>query len=128
VARAERERMVARFQERDGPPVMVISVKAGGTGLTLTRASHVFHFDRWWNPAVEDQASDRAHRIGQQRTVVVHPMICRGTLEERVDRMLADKADLAALAVRSGDAFVTELDDDRLEELVRLDAEPEEEP
>jgi SNF2 family DNA or RNA helicase len=107
---------------------MVISLRAGGTGLTLTRASHVCHFDRWWNPAVEDQASDRAHRIGQRRTVVVHPMVCRGTLEERVDRMLADKAELAALAVRSGEAFLTELDDEQLEALVRLtDAlEPEE--
>jgi hypothetical protein len=120
VAQAERERMVVRFQDPDGPPVMVISLRAGGTGLTLTRASHVFHFDRWWNPAVEDQASDRAHRIGQQRTVVVHPMVCRGTLEERIDTLLESKSELAALAVRSGDAFITEFDDDQLEELVRL--------
>ena len=127
VPRAAREEMVARFQDAGGPPVMVISLRAGGTGLTLTRASHVFHFDRWWNPAVEDQASDRAHRIGQRRTVVVHPMVCRGTLEEKIDRLLADKAELAALAVRSGEAFVTELDDERLAELVRLSDEPEEE-
>ena len=126
VPRAAREEMVARFQNPSGPPVMVISLRAGGTGLTLTRASHVFHFDRWWNPAVEDQASDRAHRIGQRQTVVVHPMVCRGTLEEKVDRMLADKAELAALAVRSGEAFLTELDDDRLAELVGLSDEPEE--
>jgi superfamily II DNA or RNA helicase len=125
VPQAERERMVARFQDPSGPPVMVISLRAGGTGLTLTRASHVFHFDRWWNPAVEDQASDRAHRIGQQRTVVIHPMVCRGTLEEKIDRLLTDKAELAALAVRSGDAFVTELDDDRLTELVELSGESE---
>jgi SNF2 family DNA or RNA helicase len=120
VPRAERERMVERFQDPDGPPVMVVSLRAGGTGLTLTRASHVFHFDRWWNPAVEDQASDRAHRIGQRSTVVVHPMVCRGTLEERIDRLLEDKSELAALAVRSGDAFITELDDDQIEDLVRL--------
>ncbi len=128
VPRPAREDMVTRFQNPDGPPLMVISLRAGGTGLTLTRASHVFHFDRWWNPAVEDQASDRAHRIGQERTVVVHPMVCRGTLEEKIDRLLADKAELAALAVRSGEAFVTELDDDRLAELVRLSDEPEEAP
>jgi hypothetical protein len=128
VAQAGRERMVARFQDPDGPPVMVISLRAGGTGLTLTRASHVFHFDRWWNPAVEDQASDRAHRIGQQRTVVVHPMVCRGTLEERIDHLLERKSELAAIAVRSGEAFVTELDDDQLEELVRLTDALEEAP
>ena len=128
VPQAERERMVASFQHPDGPPVMVISLRAGGTGLTLTRASHVYHFDRWWNPAVEDQASDRAHRIGQRRTVVVHPMVCRGTLEERIDAMLGEKAELAALAVRSGDAFVTELDDARLEALVRLGDAVEEAP
>jgi SNF2 family DNA or RNA helicase len=128
VAQAKRERMVARFQDPDGPPVMVISLRAGGTGLTLTRASHVYHFDRWWNPAVEDQASDRAHRIGQQRTVVVHPMVCRGTLEERIDHLLERKSELAAIAVRSGEAFVTELDDDQLEELVRLTDALEEAP
>ncbi|MCP4899209.1 MAG: DEAD/DEAH box helicase [bacterium] len=120
IAQIQRDVMVSRFQNADGPPVLVISLRAGGTGLTLTRASHVFHFDRWWNPAVEAQASDRAHRIGQGRTVIVHPMVCRGTLEEKIDLLLSEKAELAALAIRSGETFLTELDTDLLEELICL--------
>lgn len=120
VSRSKREAMVARFQREDGPPAMVVSVKAGGTGLNLTRASHVVHFDRWWNPAVEEQATGRAHRIGQQRTVLVHTMVCAGTLEERIDRMLDDKAELARLAVTSGEQWLTDLDDGALRDLLQL--------
>ena len=122
VRRAEREAMVARFQRDDGPPVMVISVKAGGTGINLTRANHVFHVDRWWNPAVEAQATDRTHRIGQKRTVFVHALVTAGTLEERIDRMLEEKAELARLAVSGGERWLTELDDDGLREVLALDA------
>ncbi len=121
VTRAKREAMVARFQEEDGPPAMVVSVKAGGTGINLTRASHVVHVDRWWNPAVEAQATDRAHRIGQQRTVVVHTLVTAGTLEEKIDKMLEEKADLAQVALSGGERWLTELDDDALRELVALD-------
>jgi len=121
VPRNERERMVARFQNGEGPPLMVISVKAGGTGINLTRANHVVHVDRWWNPAVEAQATDRAHRIGQTRTVLVHTLVTVGTLEERIDRLLEEKAELARLAVSGGEHWLTELDDDALRELLALD-------
>ena len=121
VSRSQRETMVARFQREDGPPVMVVSVKAGGTGINLTRASHVVHVDRWWNPAVEAQATDRAHRIGQTRTVVVHTFVTAGTLEERIDKMLEEKAELARLAVAGGEQWLTELDDAGLRELLALD-------
>ncbi len=97
--------MVRRFQDDPrGPRVFVLSLKAGGAGLNLTAASHVFHFDRWWNPAVEDQATDRAHRIGQRRAVQVHKLVCAGTVEEKVDRMLEQKRDLAAQVVGQGEA------------------------
>jgi hypothetical protein len=121
VTRTKREAMVARFQEGEGPGAMVVSVKAGGTGINLTRASHVVHVDRWWNPAVEAQATDRAHRIGQRRTVVVHTLVTAGTLEEKIDKMLEEKADLAQLALSGGGKWLTELDDDALRELVSLD-------
>jgi superfamily II DNA or RNA helicase len=99
---AKRSKLVEQFQQPDGPPFFVISVKAGGTGLTLTAASHVIHFDRWWNPAVEDQATDRAYRIGQTQPVLVHKMVARGTLEERIDRLLKDKKDLQQELLGSG--------------------------
>lgn len=121
VARAKRDAMVQRFQnDVRGPKIFVLSVKAGGTGLNLTAANHVFHFDRWWNPAVEDQATDRAHRIGQKRTVQVHKFLCAGTVEERVDRLLEGKRDLAARIVGHGEQWVTELDDAGLRELFSL--------
>src|SRR5688500_5802502 len=91
----KRGELVARFQEPAGPPFFVISVKAGGTGLNLTAASHVIHFDRWWNPAVEDQATDRAFRIGQTKNVLVHKFVCEGTLEEKIDELIRDKKALA---------------------------------
>ncbi len=122
--RAERERLIARFQDpAGGPAVFVISLKAGGTGLNLTAASHVFHFDRWWNPAVEAQATDRAHRIGQHRTVHVHPFVSAGTLEERIAEMLVSKRALAGKIIGDGEAWITELSTDRLKELFSLRAE-----
>lgn len=119
--RAER---VAEFQEAGGPPFFVISVKAGGTGLNLTAASHVIHFDRWWNPAVENQATDRAFRIGQKKNVFVHKFVCQGTMEERVDQLIEEKKTLASelLGRESGaDALLTEMDDDALLRFVSLD-------
>jgi superfamily II DNA or RNA helicase len=125
---AERDRMVAEFQSPDGPPVLLLSLRAGGTGLNLTRATAVIHFDRWWNPAVEDQASDRAHRIGQRHGVNVYRLITRGTFEERVARLLEDKRALARKVLGAADdGFLTELDDEALGALLRLDdAEAEE--
>ena len=100
--------------------MFVISLKAGGTGLNLTRATHVVHYDRWWNPAVENQASDRAWRIGQDRPVQIHRLISEGTLEERIAQVLAEKSALADAVVGAGEAWITELDDDELAELVGL--------
>jgi superfamily II DNA or RNA helicase len=119
--RKARDEMVHRFQEDPhGPRIFVLSVKAGGTGLNLTAATHVFHFDRWWNPAVEDQATDRAYRIGQKRVVQVHKLLCAGTIEEKVDRMLEQKRDLASKIVGTGEQWITELDDDDLRALFAL--------
>ncbi|WP_437971303.1 DEAD/DEAH box helicase [Sorangium sp. So ce260] len=119
--RLARDEMMRRFQDDPrGPRVFVLSVKAGGVGLNLTAASHVFHFDRWWNPAVEDQATDRAHRIGQRRAVQVHKLVCAGTVEEKVDRMLEQKRELAAQVVGQGEAWITELDNVSLRELFAL--------
>jgi SNF2 family DNA or RNA helicase len=120
--RAARDAMVERFQAAlpDGPPVLVVSLKAGGTGLNLTAASHVFHFDRWWNPAVEDQATDRAHRIGQRRSVQVHRLVCAGTVEEKVGELLEKKRGLASRIVGRGEQWVTELDDAALREMFAL--------
>ncbi len=116
-----RDAMVEAFQQkRGGPPFLIISLKAGGTGLNLTAATHVIHYDRWWNPAVEDQATDRAYRIGQRRNVQVHKMVSQGTLEERIDQMLQDKRKLADAVVGTEERWVTELDDDALRALVML--------
>jgi SNF2 family DNA or RNA helicase len=116
-----RDRLVERFQnDRRGPPIFILSLKAGGTGLNLTRASHVFHYDRWWNPAVESQATDRAFRIGQTRNVQVHKMICSGTLEERIDEMIESKKLLAEQVVGSGENWLTELSTDELKNLFEL--------
>ena len=117
----QRESMVERFQaEVDGPRIFILSLKAGGTGLNLTRANHVFHFDRWWNPAVEDQATDRAFRIGQQRNVQVHKFVCVGTLEEKIDAMIEAKKTLAASVIGSGEHWLTELSSQDLRDLVTL--------
>ncbi len=93
---AKRKELVDAFQRDGGPPFFVLSLKAGGTGLNLTAATHVIHFDRWWNPAVENQATDRAFRIGQKKNVMVHKFVCRGTLEERIDELITSKRALAA--------------------------------
>ena len=120
----ERDRMVARFQEEaHGPPVFILSLRAGGLGLNLTRANHVFHFDRWWNPAVEDQATDRAFRIGQTRDVWAHKFICIGTLEERIDDLMERKKALAESVIGTSEAWLTELDTDQIREIVTLSAE-----
>ncbi len=121
VSRPAREAMVDAFQHDDAaPPLLLISLKAGGTGLNLTRATHVLHVDRWWNPAVEDQATDRAYRIGQQRAVLVHKLVTTGTLEERIAAMIDDKRALAGAVLGEGEAWLTELDDDALRDLVAL--------
>lgn len=121
VSRAGREAMVDAFQHDDAAsPLLLVSLKAGGTGLNLTRATHVLHYDRWWNPAVEDQATDRAYRIGQHRCVLVHKLVTAGTLEERIARMIDDKRSLANAVLGEGEAWLTELDDDALRELVTL--------
>jgi SNF2 family DNA or RNA helicase len=118
----ERRRLVEEFQSPDGPPCFVLSLKAGGTGLNLTEASHVIHFDRWWNPAVENQATDRAFRIGQKRNVLVHKFVCRGTVEERIDRLIAEKRGLAdTLLGEGGEAALTEMNDADLLRFVALD-------
>jgi SNF2 family DNA or RNA helicase len=116
-----RDRMVQRFQEaRHAPPIFILSLKAGGTGLNLTAANHVFHFDRWWNPAVEDQATDRAFRIGQVRNVQVHKFVVTGTLEEMIDDLIESKKGLAKAVLGSGEGWLTELSTAELGELVRL--------
>jgi superfamily II DNA or RNA helicase len=118
-----REEMVARFQAGQAP-VFLLSLKAGGTGLTLTRATHVLHYDRWWNPAVEDQATDRAYRIGQDRPVQVHRLIAEGTLEDRIAALLETKRELADAVIGSGEGWIAELSDAELAELVSLRAAP----
>ncbi len=120
VPRKERERLVQTFQESAEPLAFILSLKAGGTGLNLTRASRVFHYDRWWNPAVEDQATDRAFRIGQTRNVMVHKFICNGTLEDRIDALIAHKTALASEIVTHGEAFLTELSNAELHEILSL--------
>jgi SNF2 family DNA or RNA helicase len=120
-AKARRDEMVQRFQEEPrGPRIFVLSVKAGGTGLNLTAANHVFHYDRWWNPAVEDQATDRAYRIGQKRSVQVHKLLCAGTVEERIATLLEQKRELAARVVGTGEQWITELGQSELRELFSL--------
>ena len=118
----KRRELVEAFQRDDGPPFFVLSLKAGGTGLNLTAASHVIHFDRWWNPAVENQATDRAFRIGQKRNVLVHKFICRGTVEEKIDELIAQKTSLARdLLDGGGEALLTEMSNAELLRLVALD-------
>ena len=122
--RPARDEMVARFQADDAgsPPLFVLSLKAGGTGLTLTAANHVVHVDRWWNPAVEDQATDRAFRIGQKKAVQVRKFVCAGTIEEKIAAMIAEKRGLAARIVGTGEQWLTELSTGQLVDLFRLEA------
>ncbi len=122
-SRKKRDEAVESFQSENGPRLFVISLKAGGVGLNLTSASHVFHVDRWWNPAVEDQATDRAYRIGQTKNVQVHLMISAGTLEEQIDAMLEEKRKLADEIIGSGEDWFTGLSTDKLRELVSLSAD-----
>jgi non-specific serine/threonine protein kinase len=122
IAVGKRRELVEAFQRDDGPPFFVLSLKAGGTGLNLTAASHVIHFDRWWNPAVENQATDRAFRIGQKRNVLVHKFICRGTVEEKIDELIAQKTSLARdLLDGGGEALLTEMSNAELLRFVALD-------
>ncbi|MGY2088489.1 DEAD/DEAH box helicase [Nocardia gipuzkoensis] len=122
VPKKKRDAMVTRFQAPDGPPLMLLSLKAGGTGLNLTAANHVVHLDRWWNPAVENQATDRAFRIGQRRNVQVRKLVCVDTIEERIDEMINGKRQLADLAVGAGENWITELSTDELRDLFALGA------
>jgi non-specific serine/threonine protein kinase len=120
----KRQKMVDAFQREDGPPFFVLSIKAGGTGLNLTAASHVIHFDRWWNPAVENQATDRAFRIGQKNNVLVHKFITSGTLEEKIDHMLTEKQDTADQILSGGaEKSLTEMSNDELLDMISLDLE-----
>jgi SNF2 family DNA or RNA helicase len=120
-ARKQREAMITEFQNPETEPsVFVLSLKAGGVGITLTKANHVFHFDRWWNPSVEDQATDRAFRIGQKKNVFVHKFVAIGTLEERIDEMIEDKKKLAGSVVGADESWLTELDNDAFRKLISL--------
>ena len=124
VSQRKRDEMVWRFQEEpSGPPIFVLSLKAGGTGLNLTAANHVFHYDRWWNPAVENQATDRAFRIGQRRDVQVHKLVCLGTLEERIDQLLQKKRALAEKIIGDGESWLTELSTQQLRDLFSMGTE-----
>ena len=119
---AQRRVLVEQFQREAGPPFFILSLKAGGTGLTLTEAGHVIHFDRWWNPAVENQATDRAYRIGQKKNVLVHKFVCRGTVEEKIDALIAGKRALAAdVLADSAEVPLTEMGDAELLKFVSLD-------
>lgn len=121
----QRERMVMSFQDAETPTIFILSLRAGGAGLNLTRANHVFHFDRWWNPAVENQATDRAFRIGQRRDVQVHKFVVAGTLEEHIQQLLEDKQTLADVIVGSGEQWLSELSTDQLRNLLLLRQDPE---
>lgn len=120
LSRADRDHLVTGFAEADGPPIMVATLKAGGTGLNLVAANHVIHADRWWNPAVEEQATDRAYRIGQTRAVQVRKFVCVGTLEERIDELIAAKRELSSLTVATGESWLSDLGDDALFDLLAL--------
>ena len=118
----KRAALVEQFQQDLGPPFFLLSLKAGGTGLNLTKASHVIHFDRWWNPAVENQATDRAYRIGQKRSVLVHQFICRGTIEEKIDTLIESKKNLSKeLLEGEGEISLTELSNEQVLQMVSLD-------
>ncbi|MGB7914693.1 MAG: DEAD/DEAH box helicase, partial [Rhodomicrobium sp.] len=118
----KRKELVKLFQEDETVPFFILSLKAGGTGLNLTAASHVIHFDRWWNPAIENQATDRAFRIGQTRNVLVHKFVCRGTVEDKIDQMIESKSRLAGDFLEGGaDLRLTEIDDKELLRIVALD-------
>ncbi len=127
VSKKRRDAMVERFSAADGPAIFLLSLKAGGTGLNLTGANHVFHFDRWWNPAVENQATDRAFRIGQTRNVQIHKFVCAGTLEDHIDAMIERKKAVAGAVVGAGEAWLTELSNVELKKLFALSRDAVEE-
>ncbi len=118
----EREELIKRFQSTDegSPNIFILSIKAGGVGLNLTAANHVFHFDRWWNPSVENQATDRAYRIGQKKNVFVHKFISVGTLEENIDRLIEQKKELADSVIGTGESWLTEMSTEQLREILSL--------
>jgi non-specific serine/threonine protein kinase len=117
----KRKKIIEQFQSPVYIPFMVLSLKAGGVGLNLTEANHVIHFDRWWNPAVENQATDRAFRIGQKKNVVVHKFLTKGTVEERIDMMLEEKSRLSQdVIAAAGESWITEMKDDQLLDLFKL--------
>ena len=119
---SRRAEIVEAFQGEEYVPFLVLSLKAGGTGLNLTKANHVIHFDRWWNPAVENQATDRAFRIGQTKNVMVHKLVCDGTIEEKIDEMLTAKQELSDQVLSSGgEKWITQLSDAELLNVLRLD-------
>ena len=121
VARKKRDEMIKKFSTEKSPWIFILSLKAGGTGLNLVSANHVIHYDLWWNPAVEDQASDRAYRIGQKNNVFVHRLLTIGTIEEKIDKMIEKKRALSKSIVSAGESWITELKDDELRELVELE-------
>ena len=113
--------MISEFQDTNTPPaVFILSLKAGGVGITLTKASQVIHFDRWWNPAVENQATDRAFRIGQQKKVLVHKFITQGTLEEKIDQMIVDKSSLSESILGDDSSWLKDLNNDTFMDLIKL--------
>ncbi len=116
----ERDQMISDFQTISQNRILIISLKAGGTGLNLVEANHVIHYDLWWNPAVENQATDRAYRIGQKKNVLVHRLISVGTLEEQIDDIISRKKELANLTVSSGENWITEMSNDALKEIINL--------
>ena len=118
----QREKLIEDFQTNDNRKIMILSLKAGGTGLNLTSATNVIHYDLWWNPAVEDQATDRTYRIGQEKNVMVHRLITLGTFEEKIDEMLKSKKELADLAVYEGEKIITELSDQEIYDIFSLTA------
>jgi SNF2 family DNA or RNA helicase len=118
-SKKQRDDMIQKFQA-GGSPIFILSLKAGGFGLNLTAANQVFHFDRWWNPAVENQATDRAFRIGQKKNVFVHKFVCLGTLEEQIDQMIEQKKALAESVIGTGEAWLTELSNDALRQMLTL--------
>ncbi|NQZ68404.1 MAG: SWF/SNF helicase family protein, partial [Lentisphaeria bacterium] len=115
-----RDEMINRFQNPKGPPLFLLSLKAGGVGLNLTEANHVFHFDRWWNPAIENQATDRTYRIAQTKNVQVHKFICVGTVEEKIDQMIEEKKRLADNIVTVGENVLSDLTTEELQEVFTL--------
>ena len=118
VQRTDREKILQGFRSTKGPQILVLSLRAGGTGLNLVEANNVIHFDRWWNPAVEDQATDRSYRIGQKKNVFVHKMLTRGTIEEKIEKMLEEKKELADAIIKSGENMLADLSTERLKELI----------